>query len=221
MEKQIVVFFDVDETIIRGNINTTVIWHLFLMGLASWILVFRASFWFVLWKLGLWGSLESIANKGARELAGISIEELDRALDVIFEQRVRHKMYVDALHLIDEHRMKGHEVILLSSSFEPFVKKIGAYLSLPHVIATKLRVSGARYTGEIDGMLIGGNKHIVVGDFIAKNKPFETYAYTDHSQDIPMMKLVTHPVAVNPDMRLRRAARKNQWTVLDFTLVRN
>jgi phosphoserine phosphatase len=43
-----------------------------------------------------------------------------------------------------------------------------------------------------------------------------SYAYSDSESDIPMLRAVGHPVAVNPDAELLRAARAEGWEVLRF-----
>ena len=43
-----------------------------------------------------------------------------------------------------------------------------------------------------------------------------SYAYSDSASDLPMLRLVGHPVAVNPDAALARVAREEGWEVLRF-----
>ena len=44
----------------------------------------------------------------------------------------------------------------------------------------------------------------------------ESYAYSDSISDLPMLSIVGHPVAVNPDFRLKQTARQHDWAVLDL-----
>src|SRR3989344_6806950 len=111
-----VVFFDVDGTLIKGNVNTTVIWHLYRMRLASSWLLARSAFWYLLWMVGLYGDLDEIARRGARELSGISRAQMDKALELIFKEHVQKKIFEEGRKLIGDHRRQGHHVVLLSSS---------------------------------------------------------------------------------------------------------
>src|SRR5438093_1453682 len=43
-----------------------------------------------------------------------------------------------------------------------------------------------------------------------------SYGYADHHTDAPLLALFGHPVAVNPDARLRRIAQENQWAIEKF-----
>jgi phosphoserine phosphatase len=45
----------------------------------------------------------------------------------------------------------------------------------------------------------------------------ESWAYTDSYSDYPMLAVVGHPTAVNPDLRLRSVARSYDWPVLDLS----
>lgn len=214
-----VVFFDVDGTLVAGNINKTIIWHLWRMRLASSKFLLRAAVWYFLWKLGLFTDVHDVARMGARGLAGISQKNLDDALGNIFSIYVRKKIYREGRDLVEEHKNRGDKIILLSSSFEPFVKKVAANLGLSEVIATRLAIENNLYTGKIDGMVVGGRKHIIVETFIKEHHPKETYAYTDHYQDAPLLEMVTHPVAVNPDRKLSLLAARRHWPIMRFSLI--
>ncbi len=216
-----VVFFDVDGTLIKGNINSMIIWELYKMRLASGVLLLRAGFWYVLWKVGAYSDLHVIAKKGARELAGISREKMNTALDAIFKKRIHKKIYREGVECIKEHQKNGHDVILLSSSFEPFVERVGIFLGLSEVIATRLRTREGVYTGDIDGDVVGGNKHKIVEAWRARRNPTAIYAYTDQYQDVPLLEIVSNPIAVNPDFRLRTFAKRRRWPILRFSEVLN
>ncbi|MEK7151068.1 MAG: HAD-IB family hydrolase [Patescibacteria group bacterium] len=214
--KKVVVFFDVDGTLLRGNINTAILLYLFRKGELPIVMILRSLFWYMSWHLGFTNNVAHIARKGAQELAGISEGHLKDLVDNAFDQEVAKNIYKEAVAIIKDHWDKGHEVILLSSSFEPFIKKVAMHLNIPEVIATNLEVTGGKYTGRIHGEVVWGNKHHIVEEFCRAQKPDEIYAYTDQFQDASMLELVTYPVAVNPDFRLRRRARTRGWMILNF-----
>src|SRR3989338_2780889 len=211
-----VVFFDVDGTLLRGNINSLLIWNLYKKRVISPVLLFRASFWYALWWLGFYSDLNIIARKGARELTGMSREKLEEIFDGVFEVEVKRRIYKEGEQLIRDHQGQGHEVVLLSSSFEPFIRKIAEFFKLPY-IATRLSLTDDIYTGEIMGDVVGGNKHRIVLAYLDGRDANATYAYTDHYQDIELLEIVTHPFAVNPDSRLENIARVRRWPILRFS----
>ena len=212
-----VVFFDVDGTLLKGNINASILRRVYATGHASPVLILRALFWYALWVLGLYRNLSVLAEKGARELRGIKETTLQKILDDAFDEYIKPKIYKEAEEIIITHQKKGHLVILLSSSYEPFVRKVAVFMGISDVIATRLETKNGIYTGRIAGEVVGGNKHAIVSEYQKNHSPVESYAYTDHDQDIPMLELVTHPVATNPTPRLKSFARKASWSVLMFS----
>ncbi|MEK7576101.1 MAG: HAD-IB family hydrolase [Patescibacteria group bacterium] len=215
--KKIVVFFDVDGTLIRGNINTAILLYLFRKGELSVCMLFRSVFWYTAWHIGLTNDVERIAQKGAKELSGISVQRLEKLIDEAFRQEVVKRIYQEAVAIIKNHWAENHEVILLSSSFEPFIKKLATHLGIPEVIATKLEVVDGKYTGQIDGDVVWGNKRKIVEAFYQEHNPDEMYAYSDQFQDAALLERVTYPFAVNPDFRLGRYARAKGWKILKFS----
>jgi HAD superfamily hydrolase (TIGR01490 family) len=129
-------------------------------------------------------------------------------------------VYDEAVALIQEHQAQGHDVILVSASGEEVVAPIGELLGAQHVIATRMVTADGIYTGEIEYYAYGPNKALAIAD-LAERKGYDlsaSYAYSDSSTDLPMLELVGHPSAVNPDRALRRAAAENGWPILAFSL---
>lgn len=219
MKGKTVVFFDVDGTLLRGNINTAILLYLFRKKILSPAMLVRSVFWYSLWCVGVVRDVGRIAQRGAAELAGVSEKHLCMLVDEAFQAQVKRRIYQEAVSLIESHRTQGHEVILLSSSFEPFIQKVASYLGISDAIGTRLAVEDGVYTGAIDGDIVWGNKHHIVAAYQREYLPKEVYAYSDQHQDTPMLERVTNPVAVNPDYFLKREARKRGWKILWFSNV--
>ncbi|MHB8450361.1 MAG: HAD family hydrolase [Mycobacteriales bacterium] len=127
-------------------------------------------------------------------------------------------VYEEAISLFEEHRAAGREVILVSSSGEEMVTPIGEMLGVDRVIATRMRVVDGRYTGEIDFYAAGPAKAEAMRE-LATAAGYDLaacYAYSDSVTDLPMLEVVGHPTAVNPDKALRRIAAEREWPVRDF-----
>ena len=75
---------------------------------------------------------------------------------------------------------------------------------------------GDRFTGQFSGMdCYGANKAEIIQK-IASDYQIDlekSYAYSDHRSDIPMLKVVGNPVAVNPDSELQSHAKENGWDI--------
>ena len=138
-------------------------------------------------------------------------ETLDEVLSPI--------IYAEALELIEEHRRAGRKTVIVSSSPIETVEPLGEYLGVDDVIATRPRIDAeGRYTGELEFYAYGAHKaeairEMAVGEGIDLAA---SYAYSDSITDLPMLELVGHPVAVNPDRELARVAREREWEVRYF-----
>ena len=75
------------------------------------------------------------------------------------------------------------------------------------------------YTGRPAGMFVYGSEKARAIEQLADREGLdlaESYAYSDSASDLPMLRLVGHPVAVNPDSALAKAAREERWELLRF-----
>jgi len=127
-------------------------------------------------------------------------------------------IYDEAANLIEEHRAAGREVVIVSSSGEEVVTAIGQMLGVGRVVATRMVEVDGRYTGEIEFYAYGPHKAAAIRD-LALSEGYDLaacYAYSDSSTDLPMLEVVGHPFAVNPDRALRRIAVERGWPILAF-----
>jgi len=75
------------------------------------------------------------------------------------------------------------------------------------------------YTGRPTGLFIYGEEKALAIRRLADREGIsleDSYAYSDSASDLPMLRAVGHPVAVNPDRELLRVARREGWEVLRF-----
>jgi len=129
-------------------------------------------------------------------------------------------IYLEALDLMDLHRGEGRAVFIVSSSPEEVVRPLAERLGRDvGVIATRAVVDDeGRYTGDMEFYCAGDNKAVAIRDAAGRDgiDLSRSYAYSDSISDLPMLEAVGHPVAVNPDRDLRRAAVERGWQVRDF-----
>jgi phosphoserine phosphatase len=127
-------------------------------------------------------------------------------------------VYEEALDLFAVHRAAGREVVIVSSSGDEIVGPIGEMLGVDRVIATRMVVADGKYTGEIAFYAYGQNKATAIAE-LAQEQGWDLadcYAYSDSATDAPMLEVVGHPVAVNPDRALRKEALERDWPVRSF-----
>lgn len=141
-------------------------------------------------------------------------EIVAETIDTIIDPAV----YDEAVALMEEHRAAGRDIVIISSSGTEVVEPIGERLGVDVAIGTQLAIDDGRYTGEILFYAYGEGKAQAMRD-LAGERGYDlahSYAYTDSVTDLPMLDVVGHPTAVNPDGELRRIATERGWPVLDF-----
>jgi HAD superfamily hydrolase (TIGR01490 family) len=145
-----------------------------------------------------------------------------RVKDIVREtldQVITPVIYAEALDLIEEHKRAGHKTVIISSSPSETVEAIGEYLGVDDVIATRARLDDdGRYTGELEFYAYGPHKAEAIREMAVREgiDLAGSFAYSDSITDLPMLELVGHPVAVNPDRELARVARDREWETMTF-----
>lgn len=128
-------------------------------------------------------------------------------------------VYAEALALFDEHRAAGRLVFLVSASPEEIVRPLGEYLGVDRTIASRAALDDmGRYTGEVDFYAYGPHKAEAIRA-AAEELDIDlsaSFAYSDSVTDLPLLRAVGRPHAVNPDRDLARVARIESWPILQF-----
>jgi putative phosphoserine phosphatase/1-acylglycerol-3-phosphate O-acyltransferase len=118
--------------------------------------------------------------------------------------------------LVDEHHAAGRLVAVATTTPVDMVEPFAEQLGLDGVIATRYAVERGKYTGEFDGEFVWGRGKLRAVRAWADEHDVdlaESWAYSDSWYDVPLLSAVGHPVAVNPDPRLRLYATARRWPV--------
>jgi putative phosphoserine phosphatase / 1-acylglycerol-3-phosphate O-acyltransferase len=118
--------------------------------------------------------------------------------------------------LIEEHKAAGRVTVLATTTPRDMVEPFADALGIDEVVATTYGVRDGRYTGKIDGEFVWGRGKLRAVRAFAEAEGIdlsESYAYSDSWYDVPLLEAVGHPVAVNPDPRLRVYAVARRWPV--------
>ncbi|MEV6320931.1 HAD-IB family hydrolase [Nocardia sp. NPDC051787] len=152
-------------------------------------------------------------------LAGRSEADLDELGRQLFRRSSYGHLYPEAWQLIRTHRAAGHTVLLVSSLTRFQVLPAATQLGIAHVRYTPMAADDGVLTGYPDGKTLWRNgKADAVTEFAAaQGVDLErSYAYADAIADLPLLSLVGHPVAVNPDDALAEIADRHRWAKLNF-----
>ncbi len=211
-------FFDLDDTIIKGNSGMRTTVHLFFSGEVSFFNAFRILCRFMFYFVGKsdpYRFFEDIYDflKGRKE------SDMREICDRFFEKSISRRIYRDAVRLIEEHKKKGHLVVIVTNSLDLMVSRIREHVKVDRLIASTLETKKGIITGKSKDICYGKNKVLYMIDFAKKNgiDLKDCYAYSDNNTDIAMLGVVGNPSAVNPKRKMRRFAIEKKLKILRFT----
>jgi putative phosphoserine phosphatase/1-acylglycerol-3-phosphate O-acyltransferase len=119
--------------------------------------------------------------------------------------------------LLAQHRAEGRPVVLATTSPDHLVRPLAERLGFDDLIATRYEIADGRFTGALDGGFVWalGKLEAARRWLRAEGRDLaDSYAYSDSFYDLPLLSSVGHPVAVNPDPRLRVVALARRWPLL-------
>ena len=128
-------------------------------------------------------------------------------------------IYPEAEELVRKHEADGHVVAIVSGATKFVVRPLAQRLGIEHLLYTRLEVEDGCFTGRvIEPICFEEGKIYWLQQFIEEHgiDLAKSWFYTDSITDLPLLDLVGHPVATNPDPLLYRAAVRRRWPVRFF-----
>ncbi len=218
MTRRTLALFDLDDTLLDGDSDYE--WGLFLIEIGvideatyrarndEFMAQYRA------------GTLDLDAFLGFQlyPLSQFTMAELDAWHTQFMERKILPMIRPGARALLDRHRDAVQVMITATNGF--VTAPIAAALGVPTLIATELERSDGRFTGRAIGTpSFREGKVIRLHEWLAsRGERLEDYGeswfYTDSINDVPLMSVVTNPVAVHPDEQLRAHAVERGWPII-------
>jgi HAD superfamily hydrolase (TIGR01490 family) len=199
--------------------------YAFRQGLIPASLLFRACCWYLQYKLNIIKDFRSIIIKTSGLLSHLlqqmTVQELSTVFRDCFEQKIKHRIFPDSTTFLNSFRKEGFDIYFVSSTLEPLALLLRNYYGFGHVMASKLEIKDGFYTGRIEGSICFGTEKRQQIEALAKKDGInlaESFAFSDHVSDIPMLEIVGHPVVINPSGPLRKIAKTRKWDVRKLQL---
>lgn len=219
MYNQGVVFFDVDDTLIKGQSQKLFINFLWEKRFVSSLFYAQLMLWFILYRLHVIKDPSRIAKHAFSFLKNMPREKLSELVDLFFDQVLIHRFYKDAISIINEHKKNRRQIFLVSNAFDTLVEKVSLHVNADGCIATKLKEESGVLIGEIDGIINYGKAKVErVNEFCVKNNISleNSWGYADHPSDIEFLKLVKNPVVVNAGKDFQKCFKGLNFSFIQF-----
>ena len=215
------VFFDLDKTLLDVNSGSEWLRHEFKAGRVTIWQAIQALVWLLFYHF-LGADMTRPLKLAMKSLKGESESELIKRSDAFYDSHMTGHVRPGARKALEKHRAAGHSLVLLTSSSIYVARKVSEELCLDGYLATTLGVDPQGYlTGEPgEAICFGEGKVVLATKFLSERGGSleESIFYSDSFTDLPMMDAVGKAVAVNPDPKLRREARRRGWEIWDWGL---
>ena len=160
---------------------------------------------------------QSKANK--TYLRGLNYQFICDLARTCFTEQLVDRISPRIFDTMESHRTAGRAVVILSGSLEFLVRLFHEKLKTDLMLGYALEVIDGQITGRRVGLNPYGENKAALVQQLVKTYNFDlsqSYAYGNHYSDAHNLQLVGHPVAVNPDRKLRQIATANSWQIEQF-----
>ncbi len=213
----IIAFFDMDYTTLDASSGLLYVQYLRRQKRIGRQVLLRIAWWTLLYKV----SAIDVNSAVPKMLSYAEHQSASRMMAesyVWFDEMLKAHIAPRAVEKIDFHRRQGHRVVLISASTQFAVQPVAEHLRLDF-LCTRLIDRADELTGQVvDPPCYGAGKVVWAQRYADEHGAAlrEAYLYTDSHSDQPLLDAVGHPIAVNPDARLKRVARKRGWPIEMF-----
>jgi HAD superfamily hydrolase (TIGR01490 family) len=215
-------FFDVDNTVMQGASN----FHL-ASGLYARDFFTARDIGRFAWQQAKFrivgredmGNVHEARETALSFAAGHTVAELTTIGEQVFDEVMATKVWPGTRALARMHLDAGQRVWLVTATPVEVATVIATRLGLTGALGTVAETEDGVYTGRLVGEILHGEAKAEAVTALARREGLDLgacSAYSDSANDIPMLSLVGHPCAINPDARLRAHAREHGWRVRDY-----
>ncbi len=151
--------------------------------------------------------------------AGHTVAELTTIGEEVFDEVMATKVWPGTRALAQMHLDAGQRVWLVTATPVEVATVIAKRLGLTGALGTVAETEDGVYTGRLVGEILHGAAKAEAVTALAEREGLDLSAcsaYSDSANDIPLLSLVGHPCAINPDAKLRAHAREHAWRVRDY-----
>jgi HAD superfamily hydrolase (TIGR01490 family) len=156
----------------------------------------------------------AIAGQRVTDLARLTPDALGGILPRVYPEMLKEAW---------AHQDAGRPVYIVTAASQEMAEMMAHVLIFDGGVGMRSEIVDGRYTGRPDGPFTYREGKAVAIREMAEREGIdlaESFAYSDSESDLPMLRLVGNPVAVNPDAELSRVAREEGWRIITFDRLR-
>jgi HAD superfamily hydrolase (TIGR01490 family) len=213
-------FFDLDRTLMAGSSAFQFGRAAYRNGLVNRRVLARDAWENLLFRLrgSTDAGTDALRERIGELLTGVRVRDLQRlAPDVL--AGVLPRLYPQMLRLAYDHQDAGRPIVICTAASQEIADLMAIVLTFDGAVGSVSEVVDGQYTGRPGGpFTYREGKAEAIRD-LAEREGIDlaaSWAYSDSESDLPMLRAVGHPVAVNPDAPLARVAAEEGWEVLRF-----
>jgi HAD superfamily hydrolase (TIGR01490 family) len=152
-------------------------------------------------------------------LAQHSLEELYSWRYDFVEKTIKPIIAAEAYELVEKHRQQGDTLLIITATTRFVTEPISKLFGVENLLATDPEKTDTGYTGKVDGTpCFQEGKIVRLNAWLEESGEDMTGSifYSDSHNDLPLLEKVDHPVAVDPDEKLRAYATDTNWPIISL-----
>ncbi len=150
---------------------------------------------------------------------GESIDRMRFFSERLFEDVIKPNIYPGAYELVAKSKSLGLRQVVVTGALDYTIEPLIRHLGIDDYVCNHLEFQHGYATGRLlPPVMAAATKASWIRTYAEKEgiSLSDSYSYSDSMSDLPMLSIVGHPAAVNPDFRLRATARQHHWPILDL-----
>jgi HAD superfamily hydrolase (TIGR01490 family) len=155
-----------------------------------------------------------------KPLASHDRKTLDAWHKEFMQEKILPMVPTASVELLDKHRKQGDTLLIITATNSFVTRPIAEWFGVDDLLATEPETKGNEFTGRVSGTpCFQEGKVERLHQWLKQNHQSltDSWFYSDSHNDLPLLKEVDHPVAVNPDDVLLSEARRNRWPIIDLS----
>ncbi len=215
-KKRPIALFDFDGTIARGDSIGAFMKYIFSNYYKSLIELVRIGFYAVPYGLGI-VSKKKMKTVVLQLTNHIPKDKIDEFIKAFINDSIKPSYFSAGLEKVKWHREQGHLLVMVSASMDIYMKEVCKDLGFDELICTNTSLKPRPAVTGVNCYGIEKITRLKQSDFFEDTDWENSYAYSDHHSDIPMMELCGNKIATTPTKKLKSHARKNGWKIVDWS----